>query len=254
MPKTLILTQCYVTTEERGRLLAVNLELIRRLNPGFHILLIDNASPIPAVIEGSEGFEEWELEELRLEGHLNVFRFDESIGHFSHKFVDERDPLTARDGPGRAIMTGLRIAINSGYDRCVYVEDDCLFAKPLEEGFSQMRKPVACLPRGRYGYLETNVMWFADLHWLDKFDLIGRYDWPTQKQGPGREGERIYEAILGEHLQVLPYKGGRGEGFTNKKNLTAIYPEGVDFITHVSRETYAEFLRLNGFKDLASKL
>lgn len=259
--KSLILSQCYLTTEAQGRLLAVCLELAQQLNPGYDILLIDNASPLDPIAWCS-GL--WKFAVLAnvmplpiLGGGRMMARFTQSIGHFSHKFTGERDPSTARDGPGRAIMTGLQIAMNSGYDRLVSLESDCLFARPFDEGFAMMTKAAAMLPRTKHGYLETNVMWFNDLKWLKEYNLIGRYDWPNQTpqtQRPGREGERIYEEILGSHLQVLPYKGGRGEGYTNAQNLTAIYPEGIDFLTHVSRETFARFLELNGHGDLGEKL
>lgn len=258
--RTLLFTQCFLQTEERARLLAVNLELMQRLNPDFHILLIDNASPLwpqnfspHSWVGTAYDFEAFNIFPP-LESSFSIVRFRESIGHFSHKFVGERDPLTARDGPGRGIMTALRIAMNSGYDRAVSMEDDALFCRPLEEGFAQMTKPVACLPRGKFGYLETNVLWFSDLKWLESYKFIERYDWPNQKQGPGREGERVWEWLLGEHLQVLPFRGGRGEGFMNERNLDAVFPNGVDWLTHVSRETYAELLRIHGHDDLAEKL
>lgn len=237
------MTQCFLKNEAQANMLAANLELIKRLNPGWPVLLMDNCSPLDS-----------RMCQAITDNVTDIHRFPDSIGHFSHKFVDERDPTTARDGPGRAIMTGIQMAIERGYDRLVYVEDDFLFAKPFEEGFAQMRKPVACLPRGKFGYLEWGVFWIKDLAWFKQYDFIGRYDWPNQKQGPGREGERIYEAILGEHLQVLPYKGARGEGYINAANLSAVFPNGADYLTHVTTDTFAAFLRMNGQDDLAEKL
>lgn len=243
--RTLIFTQCFIQDEEKGRLAGVSLELNHRLNPGFDLLLIDNASP---------------LDPLRFiiphdDRPIDIFRFPDSIGHFGQKFKDETGE--PRDGPGRAIMTGIQMAFDGGYDRLVITESDALFARPFEEGFSLMKRPAATLPRTKWGYLENNVMWFADLRWLQGFDLIGKYGWEKQTketQDAGNEGERHYERILQGHLDVLPFKGGRGEGYTNESNLRAIYPDGVDFLTHVSRETFAEFLRLNGFDDLVEKL
>jgi hypothetical protein len=240
--RALILSQCYLKTEEQGRLLAVSLGLARRLNPDTPILLMDNASPLEvlAFIDGMPG--------------IDIHRFPDAIGHFSHKFEDEMSPEERRDGPGRAIMTGLQMAIDSGYDRLAYIEGDALFACPIEEGFAQMRHPFACLPRGKWGYLDWNVFWVASLQWLKEFDFIGKYDWPNQKQGPGNEGERVYERLLANHLDVLPFRGARGEEYINADNLRAIFPTGVDWLTHVSRETFAEFLRGNGHPDLMEKL
>lgn len=241
--RTLIITQCHLREPEQGRLLGVSLELNHRLNPpGMDILLIDNASPIHPF-----GFlPKWSPQ---------YFRFNDSLGHFGQKFRGETDE--PRDGPGRAIMTGLKMAMDGGYDRAVVTETDNLFSRPFEEGFAMMRKPVACLPRVKWGYLETNVMWFADLKWLRDFDLIGKYDWEKQTketQAAGNEGERHYERILAEWLDVLPFRGGRGEEYINAQNLRLIYPDGLEFLTHVSPETFAEFLKINGHCDLVERL
>ena len=151
-------------------------------------------------------------------------------------------------------VEALQMAIESGYDRLAYIEGDALFARPIEDGFQQMRQPFACLPRGKWGYLDWNVFWIKDLAWLKAFNFIGRYDWPNQKQGPGREGERIYEQILGEHLQALPYRFRRGEGYINADNLEAVFPEGCDGLTHVETPCYRRFLEIHGHADLACKL
>jgi hypothetical protein len=248
--KTAILTQCFLTRPEQGRLLAVCYELLRRLNPDYDIILCDNASP---------------LDPLDYVGKpLTVLRFSDSIGHFSPKFVHEHK--VRRDGPGRANMTLLREARDLGYDRAVYTETDCLFSIPFEDGFRRMKKPSACLPRIKWGYLEWQAWWIADLKWLvDEHKFIEKYDWPNQTGIP--EGERVYETILGPYLEVLPYQGGRGDGawhihgneeqwqggWVNASNLRKIWPE-CKFITHTSTETFAEFLRMNGFDDLVEKL
>ena len=270
--KTLIFAQCYLKSEEQGRFLRVCLDLAERLNPDYDFLLIDNRSPVgPATFLGRE----WLLD---VQGFINVddprpvpdvkrisregkpakfaMIFEDAIGHPSPRYADERPVEELRDGPGRAIMTGLRIAMNSGYDRFVQLEGDCLFMRPFEEGFSQMKKPFACLPRGKHGYLEWQVFWVNDLKWLEQYKFIERYDWPTQhlKQRPGFEGERFYEWILGEHLQVLPYKGGRCEGIINAKNLGAVFPDGCDWLTHTDTECFRELLRMHGHDDLADKL
>lgn len=252
--KTLIFSQCFIKDEEQGKLLGASLALARRLNPGFDILLLDNASPIQPMFANGWRMAAVEGKPVTL-GYDHCLRFPDSIGHFSPKFNAEHD--NPRDGPGRAIMTGLQIAMDSGYDRAVYLESDALFAKPFEDGFAQMTKPTAMLPRTKWGYLETNVMWFSDLKWLKDFDLIARYNWPAQSkhtQGPNNEGERHYERILGAYLQILNYKGGRGDNYLTARNMRMLFPRGIDFVTHCDMAGYAEFLRINGHDDLAEKM
>ncbi len=249
---TLILCQCHLQREEQGKLLGVCLELLHRLNP-YDFLLIDNASPLDPlsfIIPHDDR-------------PVDIFRFPDAIGHFSPKFVHEHEE--PKDGPGRANMTGLQMARASGYDRVVYIESDSLVFRPLEEGFAKMTKPVACLPRLKWGYCEWAIWWNADIPWLvDTHKFIEKYDWPS-KTKHHKEGERIYEDILGPHLQILPWKGDRGDwwpkpdgtwahGWITADNLKVVYPDGLDWITHVQTPCFAEALRMNGHADLVSRL
>ena len=251
MHNTVIFSQVYLNTAEQGRLMAVCLELTRRLNPGWPLMLMDNASPLdPFAFMPREWVEHYH-------------RFTDAIGHFSPKYTHEHDE--PRDGPGRAIMTALHLARDAGYDRAVHMEADALCAVPFEDGFRRMTKPTACLPRIKWGYLDWQVWWIADLKWLvDDHRFLDKYNWPA-KTKHDKEGERIYEDLLAGFLEVIPLKGGRGDGYykpdgewvsgwIRADNLAAVFPGGIDYITHVHTSTFAEFLRLNGHDDLAEKL
>lgn len=154
-------------------------------------------------------------------------------------------------------MSALSLATNLDYDRAAYIECDCLFVHPVAWAFDQMTKPYGCAGRTVHGYLENNVAFFSDLKWLREFDFVGKYDWPNRigdKQGE-EAGEYIWERILGEHLEVLPLRGGR----MRSRNITAAnfrkaFPDGCDFITHADADTNAIFLRQNGFADLMEHL
>lgn len=271
MPRDLIFMQCHLRTEEQGRLLGVCLELARRLNPEAHFLLIDNASPLDPIrfMDFSDWFgtPSWDAEKVPMlaETPNTLVRFPDAIGHFSPKFVHEMPREQMRDGPGRANMTALRIAADSGYDRAMYLESDAPYVKPASWGFDQMTKPVACAPRIKWGYLEWTPWWIKDVPWfVNEFKFPEKYNWEGQRPDMP-EGERQYESILGEHLQVLPVKGARGDywqkpdgsihpGWITPQNIRGIFPDGCDSITHVSMDTHREFLRMNGYDDLVERL
>ena len=161
--KTLIWQQLHIRSEGQGRLWAVSHELIRRLNPDADLMVIDNASPLDAMqfVPGSkwaicrlpEQFDPCE-QQVPLLGpgrhHAKAtpafIRFKESLGHFFH---GHSHGLPVRDGPGRAHSLAWTIAMDSGFDRAVYIEADALFAHPVSWGFDRMARHVACQPAGR---------------------------------------------------------------------------------------------------------
>jgi len=265
MVKTLIFTQCFLKTEAQGRLMATSIKLMERLNPGVDILLIDNASPIdpriplggdwsdlsPVLLDDAGNI----LEPLYEPARRSIAVFREAIGHFHY---DKHNMVAPRDGPGRAIMTALKIAALSGYDRAAYMESDCLFALPLQWGWDRMVKPCACEPRIPYGYLDWQCWWIRDLQWLvNEFDFPARYDWPNRKPDWMGDlcGELIYEQILGDHLEALPLRGGRGDAIKlTRGKLREMFPTGCDFLTHADVEDFATFLEMNGHADLVQLL
>lgn len=250
----------HLTSEWRGRLLRTCVTLIDRLNPGLDYLLIDNASPIDPVawLPGA-----WDDFGVCLGDHSHphlkplgrtIMRFPDAIGHFHHNKLDDTPP---RDGPGRSNMTSLKIAYQSGYQRSVYQETDCLFVRPYEEGFGQLTLKVGCQDKPPQGYLDWNIRYHADLPWLRDFQFVEKYDWPNRVGDFRGEpvGEIIYADILGEHLQVLPMRGCRaGMAGVTADNLRERFPDGMEWITHADEACFVEFLKYTGYDDLISML
>jgi len=229
--RTLLFQQCHLVRPEQGRLMAVSQALLRRLNPGMDLLLVDNASP-----EEPLGF---------VDPPEYLHRFTDAIGHPA---LD--DPVRA-DGPGRALCKGIELAIEWGYDRLVYHESDALFSRPVSWGFDQMTKPSAMQPMTPFGFHDFQV-WWLDLHFARDFDFVAKYNW----QGPVHPFmETRIPRLLGNNIEVLPTLGERGEWTLTPEVFMRKYGKtGCDFITHVQPETFAAFLELNGHGDLVSQL
>lgn len=240
---TLIFSCTHLKTDRDVRFFEVQQKLLERLNPGVPRLVVDSASPIPSWTWFAAGF--------------NLFQFPDALGH------PGKDPDARGDGPGRAIMKGLEIAITEGFKRAVYAEADALVATPVEWGFRQLTKPIGLQPRCQHGFLDTQMIWFGDLAWLKEFDFISKYDWPNQRRV--HDGDLLYEGIPGpDNIQVLPHRGGRVDppvqgapwptDHLTAENLVERFPDGIDYITHGSDELNAQFLRVNGHGDLVEFL
>lgn len=253
----LIFLQCYLRSEERGRLMNVAIRLLERLNPDSHVLLIDNDSDLDP-----RDFLDWDVPLVGLDAddpvrfpkglpRKTILQFPDSIGHMAPAYAAERP--NPKDGPGRAIMTGLEIAMASGYRRASYHESDALLFLPNQWAWDRLRKPVGCQPRTPYGgFLDYQAWYIADLPWFRDFDFVGKYDWKTR--GPNPCGEIVYEQILGDHMQVLPMRGGRMEGDMTEEKFRAVYADGIDFLTHTEKDVYAAALEMNGHADLVELL
>lgn len=264
--RILIWQQLHLRTPGQGRLWAVNQRLLRRLNPEADFLVIDNASPLePTQFTPDVAWISMQLEpmdeyvpELPPNVGANagaLVRFAESLGHFFHGHTDNRP---VRDGPGRAHDRALRIAQCSGYRSACYVEADALFRRPVQWCFDQMSGPVGCQPRCAYGYLDWHVWPVKDVAWLvSDFDFLGRYDWKSRVGEPGGEkcGEHVYADIFGEHLEVVPMTGIRGDTVAlTEANFGQHGAADFDYITHVSLRTFALWLEATGHGDLAPEL
>jgi len=267
--KTLIFSQVCVDSEvnaslSRGtlrkeRLLHVSLTLACKLNPDADIVLIDNGSTLdlePYLPDGPWITHQMEAGPVpRIHGNRTVLRFDRPIGHFHYNKNAEPPP---RDGPGRAIMTGLQAAIDGCYDRCLHLEGDALTVRPADFFFDKMTKPVASCPRTPHGYLDWALFFIKDMDWFRKFDFIGKYAWQHRHRGEP-PGEEIYELIFGSALQVLELTGGRGDPMLLNKwqqqnELTKAFPNGCDYFTHGAKEDFESFLDLNGYSELKALL
>lgn len=237
----MIWSQVHLRTDEQAKLFEVSQALIRKLNPGVHTLVIDNASPIDPRPYADPDM--W-------------FRTPDAIGHFFHdvRGINGKPP---RDGPGRAHTLAWSIAMAMGYERGVYIEADALFFRPVEWGFSQMTKPIACQPRGAYYELDWHVWWIRDFKWFREFDFIGKYDWQNRVGEPGGEpaGEKIYIRIFGDNAQPLPIRGERGDALQlSGANFDQHFPDGIDLLTHVDIGTFQWVLWKMGHGELASRL
>ena len=235
--RSLVFLSVHLREEFRGRLFSVALELIRRLNPHWDILVIDNASPVdPIPYLGAP-----------LSERLFMYRFENALGHWSY------DGPSAGNGPGRANMKGIEIALADGYDRIVYQESDALCSLPYDWWFARMTKPVACQPLCRHRFPDWNV-WAMQGAFMKEFDFIGKYDWANRKAIT--VGEQVYADIFGEHLQMIPVRGERWEHDLDAAKFREVYGPmgGCDLLTHVRTETFAAFLEMNGFPDLVERL
>ena len=138
--RTLIVQSVHLRTEEQARLFTVSHALIRKLNPDADLLVMDNASPVDPMQCLPGKWQHYGLEPMSddvpfITRPRSVVRFAEAIGHFQYGGT--------MDGPGRAYMRALEIAMASGYDRFCYIESDCLVSLPAEWWFDRMKKPVA---------------------------------------------------------------------------------------------------------------
>jgi len=241
----------YLKNETDGRLLRIWQEMIEAQNKfPFDLLIVDSKAPL-----NPTNYLRWEdrwqvhmiddFEQLLISGPRNLIHFTNALGHPFHDGVREAS------GSDRALMMGFQTAINSSYDRVVYLEMDLLFGRPLQDAFDLMTKPAACLPLVSHGKFPENGLFIADCEHMQRINFIERYNW----RGPcSPEGELRQWRIYGDDVQLLPFKGGRDGGATRPEELSAKYPEGIDWITHATLETMGEFLRMKGFPDLAGYL
>lgn len=247
--RTLLFQSVHLQNDAEARLFDVACTLLRRLNPGMDLLLVDNASPIaPASIVRDAAILDLQHDDgsAVLREPVTICRFPDAIGHLSKG--------GQRDGPGRALCAGVRIAIDNGYDRLFYQEQDALCGLPAEWFFARMHKPVACQQRcKRHKWLDWNV-WPSMVRYLKDADFIGNYNWHARNPETFEEAERWNERFFGDQLQVIPVRGERWEGDLTVEQFRETYSGGCDLITHVGLDVHAEWLRMNHFNDLAERL
>lgn len=239
--------------------------LIDRLNPDLDYLMIDNASPIDPLpwlpgewLDGGiclpPGTERGLGTIPERPARRTLLRFPDSLGHFH---ADEGREPAPMDGPGRAIMVGLRIAHKYGYERVVHQGIDTLVNVTYDSLFDQMTQPTACLPDTPDGYPEWDVWPIKDLKWLIDFQFIEKYNWPEQKPDwmGSPVGEVQYAELLKDHYGVIPLRGCRGAmSKTYATNMRERYPDGIDFYTHGGIEDFTMCLELMGHADLIPML
>ena len=246
--RDLIFCMTHLRTPYDGKLLRVWQEMIEYQNTTpFDLLIVDSASPL-SLTDYLMWPEEWKWHAVNddsrpvVRGPRDILCFGNALGHPHH------DGVTSGAGSDRALMAGFQCAIDSGYDRAVYLEMDLLLARSIP--FDMMTKPAACLPLVHHGKFPETGLFIADCKDMKERDFVSRYNW----RGPcWPEGEYRQWQIYGDDLQLLPIKGGRDKYETAPENLAKRWP-GAQWLTHAKPETMKEFLRMNLFEVLAETL
>lgn len=227
----------HLRTDYEGRLLRVWQQMLEELNGPQDLLIVDSASPLP-ISDYLDLTRPWYLQiahddqQMKTKGDRSIIRFNDKRGH---PFWDN---VTHGSGSDRAMMMGFQTAINSGYERVVYLEMDLLFARPLAEAYAMMTKPAACLPLVGHGKFPETGLFIADCKHMDAIRFVDRYCW----RGPcSPEGELRQWRIYGDDLQFLPFDGARGYA-------------GKDWTTHVTPDIARAFLKDNMMPHLAEML
>lgn len=218
--KVLIFGTSYVEGQHSRYLFELWRDLVRKLNPGIDVLVVDSASP-----------------DLPHTGDFTISQLGDNIGHLMK---------TGRDGWGRAFCEGLQRAIDEDYDYAAFIECDVLLAKPVMLVIRQMMRhdiDVSCPMASPYSMIATEIM-FMSAPAMRR--LIEKYDWENSPIMPYAE-TRIAE-IFANDLWCLPCVGCRNDlGHITAQNMKQKFPAGIDWITHCEDvAVYREFLRMNG--------
>jgi len=222
-PRVLIFGPTYCANQHARYLANLSGKLLRQLNPGCDLMLIDSASPLSP---------DW--------GQF-YFSFPDNIGHLNHG---------GQDGWGRAFCKGLEYAVEHDYDYAVCVEADVLLAKPILPIIERMEAAsVMCAAPwvSQYNFIEVGLF-FAHTRWLASTRLAERYDWRSSviEDMPERKVERL----AGDDLWVLPMRGARNDQeVLTPQNIKAMSPYGLDWITHADFATIRAFLAMNGLSE-----
>jgi len=217
----------YIDSQERKWLAEQWLRVMRLVNPGIPIGIVDTPGPV-----------EWQpmgKDDSLYDWH---FTYPDNIGHLTK---------TGRDGWGRAFSCGIDQAIDQGYDYAVHIECDLLFAKPVMPIIKRMllnnikAVSTAAMP---HRMIETGLL-FLDLEYAHESRLVERYDWQTSSliELP----ERRMEKLLGDDLYLMPWWGFRDDDkVLQPATMTSHFPAGMDWLTHASVPCYKRFMDING--------
>lgn len=222
-PRILIFGTIYAHDQKSSYLAKMNGNLIRRLNPGLDVMLVDSDSPIRV---------RWGERDINL---------SPNIGHLSGG---------GRDGFGRAFCAGLDYAVDNEYDYVAQIDADILFAHPVRPVVERMCNAgvmVAAPMDFTYQFIENGLMFYY-VPWLRSTGFTAAYDWEnsTQTEFPERKVERL----CGDDLFILPYRGLRNDrGAVTPLNMRRAFPFGLDYITHAEFDLYRAFLALNGLEE-----
>lgn len=224
-PRLLICATSYLPDLPSIELAKLSHRVIKHLNPGEDIKIIDCGSPFDPALTFAGA---------------DIFKFDENVGAISRG---------GGDGAGRSCCKAIELAIEGGYDYLVVHETDFIFAKSCREIVNRMHKAgvkVAC-PGWATPYLfpEYGVL-FMSVQYAKDTDYIGRYDWQTSKPLP--IVEKRLQAMFGDDLWFFPALGMRNEhNQLNVANIANMYPYGNPvWLTHCADPMlYYRLLDLN---------
>ena len=227
--RTFIYGGAYVATPERAWLVRHWAKLIRHLNPGHTIFILNTPGPV----------------NLPPVGDVYVHHFSDNIGHLAEKAGE-----LPGDGWGRAMCAGVTHAIEADYDSVAFVETDVLLARPVDELVAEMHaadKHFAQPDFPTRRFKESDIF-VADVAWLRDTDFIGRYDWPSVR--PCVEGfpppeERLAALTEASHY-TLSIHGVRA----NDHAVTEETARTLDWLTHADQRQYRAFLEGHGWGGL----
>lgn len=222
--RALIFGTSYVDTQEKRYLFGEWCKLIRRMNPAADIIVVDSASPSLDV-------------PIARANRIAILTLGDNIGHLAGG---------GQDGWGRAFARGLFHGVEGGYDHIVHIECDVLFAQPVDTVLRKMLEwgvPAAAPMAAPYQFIETGLI-FLSTAYLAKTNFIQRYDWENAPRHPMPE-TRVVD-ILGSGLFALPLRGLRNDiGGVTASNISKLFPDGIDWITHAEPAIVRRFLEMN---------
>jgi hypothetical protein len=227
--RVLITSSCYINSSARADELLLWARLTRMLNLDTEILLVDSCSPFDARALLNKNFST----------NINVIaRMEDNVGH----------PTTGGDGWGRDLCWGIEYAASRAYDWIVFIESDLMFYKPITPIIEKLCR-IGCLAAApisfKYHWIETGLM-FLSVPMLLATRFVEQYSWHTHTPPFGCEAH--VQRILDPEFLALPLRGLRNEeGELTLANHKALFPFGVDYLTHCADfSLYPSFAKLNG--------
>lgn len=226
MTRTLIVGTSFIQGAAAAETFSMWASLIRRLNPGTDVLVIDSASPTPLPVE------RWTPE-------FDCISLPDNIGHLSRG---------GGDGWGRSFSIGVSNAVERGYDYLANIECDILFAKPVAEIIARMERAnvKCCAPMAMpYQFTETGCS-FWSVPYLRDIQLVEQYDWKRSTLNGPLPEQRI-DTICADEMWALPLRGFRNDMRVTADQLKRLFPDGIDWLHHAELPVLRAFLEINHF-------
>ena len=223
----MIAATSWVPDEAARELCKLSVRVIKTLNPGEDLIVIDSCSPFDPL--------------QFLPGSHFSFHFEDNVGAINRG---------GKDGAGRALSKAIAKAIEWGYDYVAVQETDFIFAKPIRPIIERMHKagvkvasPGLAAP---YAFVEWGIF-FINVAYARESKFIERYDWEHSQTWPLVEVK--LEQLFGDDLFLLGLRGLRNESnAVNVANLANYFPyANASWLTHCAdHNVYVRMLELNG--------